>query len=102
MSYRAFKQSWSGYPLTSPSFAINSSAAYASWNGATDVASWVLLGGSSEGAVSATRGKTSRTGFETQLQGLDDSDSFLAVAAMSSQVRLSLLLALLAHLAQQS
>ncbi|GAA6034623.1 hypothetical protein JCM8097_005428 [Rhodosporidiobolus ruineniae] len=84
MSYRAFKQAWSGYPWTSPSLAVNSSSAYASWNGATDVVSWTLMGGSSESAVSTEVVNVAKSGFETELAGLNGTYTFLAVAALSS------------------
>lgn len=86
MSYRAFKQAWSGYPLTSPSVAVNSSSAYASWNGATDVTSWILLGGTNESAVTTQLANTTKTGFETQLGNVNSSYPFLAVAALGSDV----------------
>ena len=40
---------------------------YASWNGATEVASWQLLGGESPEAL-APLGTTPSAGFETSLQ----------------------------------
>ena len=48
-SYRAFKQPWAGQPVTElPAMAVVSGAVaqiYASYNGCTSVASWVVLGG---------------------------------------------------------
>lgn len=90
MSYRAFKQSWSGYPLTSPSVAVNSSSAYASWNGATSVARWVLLGGANESSVMTQLANTTKTGFETQVGSVNSSFPFVAVAALGSDVRCDL------------
>lgn len=87
MSYRAFKQSWAGYPLSSPSLAVNGSSAFASWNGATAVSSWVLVGGTSEDAATTRLAEEARNGFETEIGGLDDKYTFLAVAAMGSDVR---------------
>ncbi|TNY17271.1 ASST-domain-containing protein [Rhodotorula diobovata] len=84
MSYRAFKQSWAGYPLSSPSLAVNGSSAFASWNGATAVSSWVLVGGTSEDAATTRLAEEARNGFETEIGGLDDKYTFLAVAAMGS------------------
>jgi hypothetical protein len=83
-SYRVFKQSWTAYPLTVPSVAVNSTAAYASWNGATEVASWTLLTGSSSSAVTTTGANTTKTGFETTISLSADAPAYLAVAAMSS------------------
>ncbi|WVQ75971.1 hypothetical protein IAR50_005607 [Cryptococcus sp. DSM 104548] len=49
--YRALRYNWTGYPLTSPDIAIESSdnassayAVYTSWNGATEVSQWALYG----------------------------------------------------------
>lgn len=41
-SYRAFKQSWKGYPKTEPSVAVVGSTMFISWNGATEVKTWSL------------------------------------------------------------
>lgn len=68
-SYRAFKMAWTGNLTTTPDFAINSTGfltAYASWNGATEVATWELLGGDSVSSLVGVS-NTSRTGFETEM-----------------------------------
>lgn len=44
ISYRIFKQDWVGLPLTNPDVALSGSEAAVSWNGATEVATWVLQG----------------------------------------------------------
>jgi hypothetical protein len=44
VSYRVFKQEWLGLPLTSPSVALSGTQAAVSWNGATEVVTWVLQG----------------------------------------------------------
>lgn len=44
ISYRIFKSDWVGLPLTSPDVALSSSQAAVSWNGATEVATWILQG----------------------------------------------------------
>ena len=70
LSYRAMVEHWVGLPLTSPAAAARSVAGrttvYASWNGATELASWrVLAGTSAEGmSVVATHAKS---GFETAI-----------------------------------
>ncbi|HET8977477.1 MAG TPA: arylsulfotransferase family protein, partial [Solirubrobacteraceae bacterium] len=50
-SYRAYRFMWQGMPVTKPSVASRvrgrTTTVYASWNGATQVASWRILGGSS-------------------------------------------------------
>jgi len=42
---------------------------YASWNGATEVGSWVLLAGPSTSQLRTVSAVTPRTGFETVLSG---------------------------------
>ncbi|KAJ6007438.1 hypothetical protein N7540_011414 [Penicillium herquei] len=44
ISYRAFKQAWVGRPLTLPDVALSGTTASISWNGATEVVTWVLQG----------------------------------------------------------
>lgn len=62
---------WTGYPTTSPDFALNSTGSltsYASWNGATEVATWELVGGNSTTALSLSSvSNSTRTGFETEI-----------------------------------
>jgi hypothetical protein len=69
-SYRVFRQSWTGQPHTLPSLALLRSGsavtAYASWNGATAVASWRVLSGASPSALSPLA-TTPRRGFETAI-----------------------------------
>ena len=49
--FRTYLSPWSGHPHSSPALAVSpgsgSLTAYASWNGATEVASWRVLAGSS-------------------------------------------------------
>ena len=73
-SYRAYRQDWSATPTTPPVFALARAGAgagsgsgatvYASWNGATGVASWRVLGGPSAGALRPLA-EAKRSGFET-------------------------------------
>ena len=44
-SYRAFRFPWVGRPTDRPALAARAGRLYASWNGATEVASWQLLEG---------------------------------------------------------
>jgi hypothetical protein len=65
-SYRAFRFPWVGRPADRPSLEVRARVLYASWNGATEVASWQLL----EGAAAAdlrSRPAVQRAGFETAL-----------------------------------
>jgi Arylsulfotransferase (ASST) len=57
-SYRAFRFPWLGRPLERPAVAVKGRTAYVSWNGATEVAAWRLVGSSS---------RIQRTGFETAI-----------------------------------
>jgi hypothetical protein len=60
-SYRAFRFPWLGRPTGAPALAAANGALHASWNGATEVASWQLI---EDGRTTQT---VPRTGFETQL-----------------------------------
>jgi hypothetical protein len=68
-SYRALRFPWHGRPLESPAVATEpadgpATNVYVSWNGATEVAVWVVLGGDSEAAL-APLASAPRSGFET-------------------------------------
>ncbi|KAJ9126351.1 hypothetical protein QFC24_002085 [Naganishia onofrii] len=67
-AYRAHRSVWNGYPTTLPSFVIQnngSTIGYVSWNGATEVATWELLGSNDASAV-VSLANTSAVGmFET-------------------------------------
>jgi hypothetical protein len=86
-SYRAYRFPWTGRPSSSPALAVSSSGdsvtIYASWNGATEVAAWRMLGGaSSSSLVSIAQG--ARTGFETTIN-LTSSLNYFAVQALDAQ-----------------
>jgi hypothetical protein len=69
-SYRSYRFAWTGTPSYPPSIAASSASSsapvtvYASWNGATGVASWRLLAGASPSTLS-TVASAARSGFET-------------------------------------
>ncbi len=70
-SYRAYALPWSARPPVAPSLALRHGrfggvVAYASWNGATGVASWRVLGGASPRALKPLA-SVPRTGFETSI-----------------------------------
>jgi hypothetical protein len=70
-SYRAFRLPWRGRPGDPPSVAAVRATGgrltvYASWNGATDVARWEVLGGST-GQTLRPFASADRTGFETAI-----------------------------------
>jgi len=70
-SYRAYRFPWSAQPPTTPSLNIRpnpdgTTQVSASWNGATDVASWRVLSGSSSNSLAAL-GSVPTHGFETSI-----------------------------------
>jgi hypothetical protein len=69
LSYRATVQKWVGQPTYPPAGAAQlkdgKTTVYASWNGATEVASWKLLGGSGGGAQAVAT--AAKSGFETAI-----------------------------------
>jgi hypothetical protein len=101
-SYRSFRLAWSGTPSRPPAFVFrpagaNAGTVYASWNGATQVAAWRLLAGSSAKSLKPLL-STPRTGFETAIalpggtigpylavQGLDASGGVLGTSAAASE-----------------
>jgi hypothetical protein len=89
-SYRAYRFIWRGRPVTPPALAVttgsNGSAnLWASWNGATDVASWRVLGGSSCSALTPWT-RVHRYSFETQIR-LKHPPACVEVQALSSRRR---------------
>jgi hypothetical protein len=98
-SYRAYRLAWSGHPVQAPALAAVRSAsgrgvtAYVSWNGATELAAWRLLAGSSPSSLAPVR-EAPRGGFETsvhlgqlapgsyvQAQALDAAGAVIGVSA---------------------
>ena len=105
-SYRDFRFDWTGAPAHPPSFAVQAAGAgktvastvYASWNGATLVASWRVLAGSSAKSLKIVA-LGPRTGFETAIalprgtqgpyvtvQALDAAGRVLGVAPVSARL----------------
>lgn len=84
-SYRAYKFPWRGTPTQPPAIAAEPShtglTVYASWNGATEVAAWQVLGGDSPQSL-APVGRASRSGFETAI-GVPAAQ-YVAVQALDS------------------
>ena len=70
ISYRATLEPWVGLPLYPPAGAARTkdgrTTVYASWNGATRVLSWRVLGGSSSGPLSVVA-SAAKSGFETAI-----------------------------------
>ena len=71
-SYRAFRFPWVGRPDTRPALAVSPGThgrvkVYVSWNGATQVRSWRVLGGSSPHRLRPLGVTAPRSGFETTI-----------------------------------
>ncbi len=92
-NYRAYRFPWSGAPRTLPAVAATTgkhATVYASWNGATNVASWRVLGGAAVGKL-GTLTTAPKRGFETAttiasqpyvaVQALDSAGHLLATSA---------------------
>ena len=88
-TYRTYRLPWTATPKTPPAAVAQRSGSsvnvFASWNGATDVAKWRVLAGSSPSSL--RRVATVRTqGFETQV-GLASTATYFAVRALDSKGR---------------
>jgi hypothetical protein len=83
-SYRAYRFQWSGQPVTKPALALSARpgglSVYASWNGATGMSGWRVLGGSSRNALRGLA-RSSRTGFETEIE-IASRPRYVAVQAL--------------------
>jgi EmrB/QacA subfamily drug resistance transporter len=70
LTYRATLGQWVGLPLSSPAGAVRrvggTTTVYASWNGATGLASWRVLGGTSAGRLAVVK-TAAKSGFETAI-----------------------------------
>ena len=90
-SYRTFVSPWSGHPASPPALAVvptpsadAGATAYASWNGASEVASWQVLVGPSASAL-APAGSAAKTSFETAIPlAAAGAGSYVAVQALNS------------------
>ncbi len=90
-SYRDFRMPWTGLPRHQPAMAFSAGGAggiagtvYASWNGATGVASWRVLAGASASSLRAIL-TAPRSGFETAIAVPGGtSGPYLAVQALNA------------------
>ncbi|MHB8242040.1 MAG: arylsulfotransferase family protein [Solirubrobacteraceae bacterium] len=90
-SYRTFRQSWSGHPTAPPALTVlhatgahAATTLYASWNGATDVASWRVLAGASRTSLKPLL-SAPKSGFETAIKLPGNlTASFVAVQALDA------------------
>jgi hypothetical protein len=88
-SYRAYRFPWTGTPVTRPSIAVAKGAGgpfavYASWNGATAVAAWRVLGGVAADNLAPVGASVPKNGFETTLN-VQTNDPYLAVEALDAR-----------------
>ena len=84
-SYRAQKVRWVGRPSWPPDLHVAGRSLYVSWNGATEVAGWVLQRAGRPRAQDAefeTVDYMPKTDFETRMDFGKDVDGFLRVAAV--------------------
>ena len=89
-SYRAFRFPWSGQPDDDPAVAAESGpdgevTLYASWNGATEVATWQVLAGPNPEELEAVA-SVPRKGFETAIT-VDVSEAYVGVRAKNGSGR---------------
>lgn len=84
VSYRAFLESWKSTPATLPDVAAvrsgSAATVYASWNGATELSGWVVLGGEAQGTLAGV-GRARVAGFETAIS-LPSAPPWIAVSAV--------------------
>ncbi|HXB16074.1 MAG TPA: arylsulfotransferase family protein [Solirubrobacteraceae bacterium] len=86
-SYRTFRFPWQATPASEPALALKKSSsgavtAYASWNGATSVAAWRVLGGASSSNMTPLL-EAPRTGFETAI-AVPEAQAVMAVQALGA------------------
>jgi hypothetical protein len=84
-SYRAFRFPWSGHPDDDPAVAAEAGSddkvtVYASWNGATEVATWEVFAGPSPERLKPLGGASPRKGFETTIT-VHTADPYVSVQA---------------------
>ncbi|MFP5318499.1 MAG: arylsulfotransferase family protein [Acidimicrobiia bacterium] len=85
-TYRAFRLPWTAQPEAPPHLTVEigeggRATVYASWNGATEVAEWVVLTG--RGDTLEPVASSPRTGFETAIR-LPDVPPYVAVSAVDA------------------
>jgi hypothetical protein len=90
-SYRAFRSAWSAQPGDDPAVAADRAASeekvtlYASWNGATEVATWEVLAGPNPEELEAVA-SAPREGFETAIT-VEITEAYVGVRARNSSGR---------------
>jgi hypothetical protein len=86
-SYRGYRFQWTGTPAGSPAVAAGAgpngtTTVYASWNGATTIATWRVLAGTSSTALTPVT-SAPKTGFETAML-IAGTPAYLAVQALDA------------------
>ncbi|HEX4035541.1 MAG TPA: arylsulfotransferase family protein [Solirubrobacteraceae bacterium] len=85
-NYRTYLAHWSGHPTTRPKIAAQAAGGTAtvnaSWNGATRVAAWQVLGGADKRSLTPIA-TTPTSGFETAI-AIHSSPTYVAVAALDA------------------
>jgi hypothetical protein len=70
LSYRTMVEPWVGLPLTAPAAAVRSAdgrtTVYASWNGATQLVAWRVLGAAGAGRLTPVA-SAAKSGFQTAI-----------------------------------
>jgi Arylsulfotransferase (ASST) len=87
-SYRAYRFAWSAKPRTKPAVATakgrgGTKTVYASWNGATSVASWQVLAGDDPKSLQRVGEPQTASGFESTLRA-DTNADYIAVQALDA------------------
>jgi hypothetical protein len=85
-SYRAYRFPWSGQPKVPPAMAnspgrTGAVTVWSSWNGATTVGGWRVLGGPKSNSLHVLDSRTATQGFETRVV-LHSEPRFFAVQAL--------------------
>ena len=81
-SYRAYRFSWVGRPRSKPAVVVEGNTLYTSWNGATEVRSWQLLGGPDKKKLRPLL-TVPKTGFEAAIP-LPTDTPWVAVRALDT------------------
>jgi hypothetical protein len=81
-SFRTYLSPWSAQAPGAPSVAVSGSSVAVSWNGATNVASWRVLGGSSTTTL-APVASAAKAGFQTTIS-VPAGTAYVAVQALDA------------------
>jgi hypothetical protein len=84
-SYRAYRFAWIGRPRSKPAVALDGDRVFVSWNGATEVRRWQVLGGSTRDGLQPLT-TTPRRSFETEIP-LPRGVEYVAVRALDRENR---------------